>query len=218
MPDNAFIDELDRFREDFLRRLDAIRGDDGVPTQDEVNRRLRLALRQELEAAQIAALWIPSSKALDVKLSWIKLCGDEGKHYRLIETRMQQLGIEPMTDDPLAGGTSKLYDYLATLHDEVERIAAAQYTREAIGHLRNEQFIDFCERAGDKSTAGLYRKQIQPDEWAHVQSGRSLLLKYAADETSRQAARRVAQKTLEIAEGAVQMLVTQQGMSCSPGC
>jgi hypothetical protein len=61
----------------------------------------------------------------------------------------------------------------------VERVAAGQFTREAIAVVKNRQFIEFCERAGDKATATLYRDIIEPDERYHHELGRSLLLRFA---------------------------------------
>ena len=49
----------------------------------------------------------------------------------------------------------------------VERVAAGQFTREAIAVVKNRQFIEFCERVGDRETAALYRDTIEPDERYH---------------------------------------------------
>jgi len=89
---------------------------------------------------------------------------DEAKHYELIATRLAQLGFDADTFDPLAGGFGPLTAYLETLTTSVERVAAGQFTREAIAIVKNRQFIEFCERAGDATTATLYRDIIQPDE------------------------------------------------------
>lgn len=184
----------------------------------EMVRRLRLALRQELEASEIAALWMPSTQALDVKLALARMCGDEAKHYELIAKRLHALGDDVSSVDPFAAGRSGFYDFLAALTDDVERVAAACFTREAIGHVRNEQFIEYCEKAGDEETARMYREQIQPDEWNHTMHGRALLEKYATTPQTQEKARAAARRTLQLAEGAVDAIVHKQKMSCAPGC
>ena len=53
---------------------------------------LKLALTSELEASEIAALWMPTTPELDAKLALAHQCGDEMKHYHLIERRLRELG------------------------------------------------------------------------------------------------------------------------------
>ncbi len=60
------------------------------------------------------------------------------------------------------------------LRTTVERVAAGQFTREAIAIVKNRQFIEFCEAAGDRETAALYRDVIEPDERHHHELGRTL--------------------------------------------
>ncbi|HEY3998899.1 MAG TPA: ferritin-like domain-containing protein [Candidatus Xenobia bacterium] len=217
MEAKPFVEQLHNTLMEALRRLDEIRGEEGPATGAEVIRRLKLALRQELEAAEIAAVWLPSSEAVEVKLSLARLCGDEGRHYRLIARRLGELGEDVSDYNPLAQGRSKLYDFFAGLADPVERIAAAQFTREAIGHLRNEQFIAFCQQAGDAETARLYREEIQPDEAFHAQNGRALLEKYAVGAEVQGRARAAAERTLAMAEGVLQTMAAQH-MGRAPGC
>lgn len=219
METTTFIEELERENAAHLAKIDAVRDETTLRLEPaEMIRRLRLALRQELEASEIAALWMPSSRHLDIKLSLARMCGDEARHYTLISKRLRALGEDVSAFDPFADGRSKFYDFLASLTDDVERVAAACFTREAIGHMRNEQFIEYCERAGDKETARMYRDEIQPDEWAHVLNGRALLKKYATSEDMQARARDAARRTLALAEGAVDAIVHKQKMSCAPGC
>lgn len=201
-----------------LKRLDALQDPEGqVRTQAEVVRRLKVALRQELEAAELAASWIPSTPEVDVKLAQARLCGDEARHYRLIAARLKALGEDVSRYDPFEQGRTGLYQFLVGLTDTAERVAAANFTREAIGHLRNEQFIAFCESVGDHDTARMYREEIQPDEWFHFENGRELLEKYAIGEERQAKVRAVSEKTLQMAENLMAKLVEQK-MSCSPGC
>src|SRR5262249_5133208 len=136
---------------------------------------LQLALKNELEATDIAALWMTDTPEIDVRLALARQVGDEAKHYRLIEERLRSLGVDTDTINPLANGYSPLFDYLKTLRTTVERIAAGQFTRESIAVTRNQLFADFCESLGDRETALLYRDIIQPDEEHHHNLGRKLL-------------------------------------------
>jgi len=85
-----------------------------------------------------------------VKLALARQVGDEAKHYRLIADRLKALGFAPMTFNPLAKGYGPLFTYLDSLTSTVERVAAGQFTREAIAVVKNRQFIAFCESAGTR--------------------------------------------------------------------
>ena len=56
---------------------------------------LKAALRNEMEAIEIAALWIPDTAEPDIKLALARQTGDEAKHYRLIKERLANLGEDP---------------------------------------------------------------------------------------------------------------------------
>ena len=89
----------------------------------------------------------------------------------MIAERLRELGVDLDGFDPLAKGYGPLFAYLDTLTSTVERVAAGQFTREAIAVVKNRQFIEFCDRAGDRVTATLYRDVIEPDERFHHQLG-----------------------------------------------
>src|SRR5687768_10465441 len=105
---------------------------------------LKVALRNEIEATEIAARWLVATDDVGVKLALARQVGDEAKHYRLIADRLGKLGVDANAIDPLAGGFGPLFKYLDTLTSTVERVAAGQFTREAIAVVKNRQFIDFC--------------------------------------------------------------------------
>ncbi|MGH7949858.1 MAG: hypothetical protein ACREQF_11570 [Candidatus Binataceae bacterium] len=65
---------------------------------------LRIALKNEIEASEIAALWMPLAADAQLKLALARQSGDEAKHYRLIEGRLQELGDGLEGFDPLGGG------------------------------------------------------------------------------------------------------------------
>src|SRR5439155_20991655 len=119
---------------------------------------------------------------VEVKLALARQAGDEAKHYRLIEKRLAELGVDTKTHDPLAHGKSPLLVWLLGLEGTVARVAAGQFTREALALVRNAEFIRFCRAKGDEETARLYEEIIQPDEQHHHELGRRLLLDLATSE------------------------------------
>jgi len=179
---------------------------------------LKVALKNEIEATEIAARWLVAESDVDVKLAFARQVGDEAKHYRLIAERLRDLGFDPGGVDPLAKGFGPLFNYLDSLTTTVERVAAGQFTREAIAVVKNRQFIEFCERAGDATTAALYRDIIEPDERYHHDLGRRLLLRLATTPEARDAARRVARRTLELAEELQVKALAMAGIHHAPGC
>jgi len=179
---------------------------------------LKVALKNEIEATEIAARWLVAESDVDVKLAFARQVGDEAKHYRLIAERLRDLGFDPGGVDPLAKGFGPLFNYLDSLTTTVERVAAGQFTREAIAVVKNRQFIEFCERAGDATTAALYRDIIEPDERYHHDLGRRLLLRLATTGEARDAARRVARRTLELAEELQVKALATAGIHHAPGC
>jgi len=84
--------------------------------------------------------------------------------------------------------------------------------------VKNRQFIEFCERVGDKETAALYRDVIEPDERHHHELGRRLLLRLAATDVAQTAARDAARRTLELAEELQAKALATAGVHHAPGC
>jgi hypothetical protein len=144
--------------------------------------------------------------------------GDEAKHYRMIADRLRQLGIDAGTVDPLASGGGPLFRYLDSLTTTVERVAAGQFTREAIAVVKNRQFIEFCDRVGDRETASLYRDTIEPDERYHHELGRRLLLRFAGTAEAQAVASAAARRTLALAEELQQKALATAGIHHAPGC
>jgi uncharacterized ferritin-like protein (DUF455 family) len=179
---------------------------------------LKVALKNEIEATEIAARWLVSSDDVQVKLALARQVGDEARHYRLISDRLRQLGIDVSALDPLAAGYGPLFGYLDTLTSTVERVAAGQFTREAIAVVKNRQFIEFCQRVGDRETAALYRDTIEPDERYHHELGRRLLLRLATTPAAQAAARAAARRTLELADELQRKALATAGNHHAPGC
>ena len=216
--------------EEFVRRLDAenrtllgrLAPDDTLKPEVEgeltVLNLLKVALKNEIEATEIAARWLVTTDDVEVKLALARQVGDEAKHYRMIADRLSALGFAATTFDPLVKGYGPLFQYLDTLTTTVERVAAGQFTREAIAVVKNRQFIEFCEAAGDRETATLYRDVIEPDERHHHELGRKLLLRLAATPETQAAAGRAARRTLELAEELGRKALATAGIHHAPGC
>jgi rubrerythrin len=181
-----------------------------------VGKLLLLALKNEIEATECAAGWIATTAEIDVKLALARQAGDEAKHFRLIEKRLGELGVDASRFDPKP--RSPMLVYLESLTTTVERVAAGQFTREALAVVRNDEFIRFCSSRGDDATAALYRDVIQPDERHHHELGRTLLGRLATSEASQDAARRAAQRTLDLAEELQEIARMKLGVSRAPGC
>jgi hypothetical protein len=179
---------------------------------------LAAALKKELEASEVAALWMTREADLEVKLALARQCGDEAKHYRLIQARLHELGADPATLAPRPGTPTPMFRYLSELGSTVERVAAGQFTREALAQVHNRVFIDYCEAKGDGATARLYRDVIQPDEAHHHAAGRMLLARLAITEDAQARARAAAERTLSIAEEIQEMARLKMGIARAPGC
>ena len=179
---------------------------------------LKVALRNEIEATEIAARWLVTTDDVDVKLALARQVGDEAKHYRMIADRLRGLGFDARSFDPLAKGYGPLFQYLDTLKSTVERVAAGQFTREAIAVVKNRQFIEFCEHAGDRETAAMYRDVIEPDERYHHELGRTLLLRLATTQEAQAAATAAARRTLELADELQKKALATAGIHHAPGC
>ena len=161
---------------------------------------LRLALKSELEASELAGFWMPTTPEVDAKMCLAQQCGDEMKHYGMISQRLTELGEDLTHFDALADGHSPLYQYLRGLRTTVERIAAGPFTSEAIATVRNAQFVNFCRSVGDQGTARLYDEVIQPEEQHHHEFGRRVLEKYATTPELQELAAAAVRNTLAIAD------------------
>jgi len=218
MTPSDFVAELDAENTRALARiLEKSAGSE--PASDlRVDKLLLLALKNELEATECAAAWIASTPEVKVKLALARQAGDEAKHYRLIQKRLAELGVETDRLDPLAPGRSPLLSYLLSLEGTVARVAAGQFTREALALVRNEAFAKFCRERGDEPTAKLYEDVIQPDERHHHELGRALLVELAVTDGAQADARRASQRVLEMAEELQEIARLKMGVTHAPGC
>ena len=215
----AFVDEMQQYVADKLASLDLLKDEESGPAdRQEVIRRLKVALKNELEAAELAAVWIPSTPEIDVKLALARQAGDEARHYHLIEKHLEAMGVSLAGFEPAAEGYGPMYNLLRGFDSTVERLAGAHFTREALALKKNDQFIEFCERAGDQETADLYRKHIQPDEGWHVDIGHRFLQRYASSEEDQGKARRAVEAVLDLAVKVQRKQFQELKLSHAPGC
>ena len=219
MTAEELVEELDARNQAALERLapDATLAPE-VSGSLTVPNLLKVALKNEIEATEIAARWLVTTDDVDVKLALARQVGDEAKHYRMIAERLRALGFDAKSFDPLAKGYGPLFQYLDTLTSTVERVAAGQFTREAIAVVKNRQFIEFCDHAGDRETAAMYRDVIEPDERYHHELGRTLLLRLATTPDAQAAASRAARRTLELADELQKKALATAGIHHAPGC
>src|SRR5215472_51900 len=103
----TFVQDLEHYVTERLSNLDLLKEPAlGAVERPEIVRRLKMALKNELEASEIAAVWMPSTPEIEVKLALARQAGDEAKHYRLIQKRLGELGVDTKGHDPLAAGRS----------------------------------------------------------------------------------------------------------------
>jgi rubrerythrin len=219
MTPEAFVAELDAQNQNALARI-AAAACAGEPSPDlTVSKLLLLALKNELEATECAAAWIATTPEIPVKLALARQAGDEAKHYRLIQKRLAALGVETERHDPFAGaGRSPLLAFLLGLESTAGRVAAGQFTREALALVRNAEFIRFARAEGDEETAKLYEEIIQPDETHHHELGRRLLVEIATTAEAQNAAREASARVLATAEELQEIARLKMGVSRAPGC
>jgi bacterioferritin (cytochrome b1) len=218
MTPNDFLTRLDATVTDRLARIGKAIGAGEPRTGIGIPELLSTALKKELEAAEEAALWMTTETDVDVKLALARQCGDEAKHYRLIADRLRELGVDPAAVAAKSGAPTPMFGYLKSLATTVERVAAGQFTREALAKVHNQAFIDYCESHGDAETARLYRDIIQPDEGHHHEMGRRLLAKLAVTDETQALALAASERTLEIAEELQELVRLKQGICRAPGC
>jgi uncharacterized ferritin-like protein (DUF455 family) len=215
----AFVDELQAYVSENLAALDLLKENEPeLKGRAEIVRRLKIALKNEMEASELAALWVSSTPEVDVKLAFARQAGDEAKHYRLIEKHLAKLAFDASGFNPVQEGYGPMFQLMTQFHSTVERVAAAQFTRESLALKKNEQFIEFCERAGDHDTASFYREQIQPDEQWHVDLGRRVLERYATTPELQSLARQASSAVLDLAVRIQNKQLKELKVSHAPGC
>ncbi len=217
MESSTFVRELEAFKDDRLASIMSA----GRPSRAEAGAGdpldlLRVALVNEISVAELAAVWIPTTAEVDVKIAFARQAGDEAGHFMLVSERLAALGFDASSFIPPPDNA--LFTYMKSLTSTVERIAAGLVTLESIAYGVNENFMALCASRGDDETVRIYREYIQPDERAHQQLGQALLEKYAVTEELQALARATVARVIEIATAARAQAATKLGTACFPGC
>jgi uncharacterized ferritin-like protein (DUF455 family) len=185
-------------------------------TTTDAKQLLQIALSNEVNVAELAALWVPTTPELDVKLAFARQSGDEANHFNLVAERLTTLGFDVAGYTPPAANA--LFEYLRGLSTTIERLAAGLYALEAIAYAVNENFMAYCESQGDHETVRIYREYIQPDERGHHELGTRLLAKYAVTTGAQELARATAARVFELAATTRAKAAERLGAACFPGC
>ena len=105
MTAEELVEELDARNQAVLERLapDAtlapeVSGDLNIPNL------LKVALKNEIEATEIAARWLVTTDDVEVKMAFARQAGDEAKHYRMIAERLRELGVDARRLQPACQG------------------------------------------------------------------------------------------------------------------
>lgn len=212
-----FVAKLKTESESILAKIDEPPLSSGVPKSELVGVLIKMALKNEIEATEIAAEWVSTTPELNAKLALARHAGDEARHYQLIEEKARALGVALEGFRPL-DPPSPVLNYLRTLATTPERIAAALVAREAMGGRRNAQFLTFLDHAGLGELAALYRDVINPDEERHHLSGCALLTELATTPETQRAARRAALGLLETGDRVRTNALRSTGAPVVPGC
>lgn len=194
-----FVDDLDR---ELLRSL-ARFGEQAraaLPPSAPITDLLSAALRDEIEAAEVAAFWMTDEPDLELKVGLALQVGDEAGHFQLMAGRIRELGGEPAAD-PRTRMHGPAFRYLRGLQTPAERLAAG-IAREGVARLRNALLAEVSEAQGDIDTARICREVIGPDEARHLDFGRRMLPRYALTVEDQDAARRALARTIQLAEEA----------------
>ena len=96
MTAEEFVARLDADNQRLLRQLapdETLRPE--VEGDLNVLNLLKVALKNEIEATEIAARWLVTTDDIPVKLAFARQVGDEAKHYRMIAERLRALGFDP---------------------------------------------------------------------------------------------------------------------------
>lgn len=218
MDGKTFVEQLKAENDWLLTKLDAApEVTPGRGGMAPVVALLKMALKNEIEAAVIAAEWAATTPELEAKLALVRHAGDEARHYQLLAEKLAHLGISLEGFDPL-NPPSPVFGFLRTLETTVERVAAALVAREAMGARRNAQFLKFLDAVGQRALAELYREVINPDEERHHQAGCAVLAQLAVTPEAQESARRAARRLLEIGDQVRTAAMQKTGAPVIPGC
>ena len=171
---------------------------------------LRLAMKDAIEAAEVASLWFADCEDLDMKIGFAEQCGSAAVHFRRLAARIASLGAEPF--DPRSGGYSRFFGFLRSLQTPEERAAAGLVTLRTFNMGRLSVFADLCQERGDSETAAIFRDELAADERRVFDIGWRILIANGATEESQARGRRAAFRIVELAAEAADPLQLRKAL------
>jgi tRNA isopentenyl-2-thiomethyl-A-37 hydroxylase MiaE len=159
--------------------------------REQIRYRMRQGVYNELRSVELVAAWIPYVPEREVRELLPGQLDDEQRHYRLLRTRLIELGDDPDAYHPLPEWEA-LFDWLVACRTRptLEKLAMFQFAGETQSCEGFETLIALAADV-DAETAELYRTQILPDEYRHAAIGRKALV-LLADTPAAQARARAA--------------------------
>jgi hypothetical protein len=206
----SFVSELDAKNQPSIGRIVTALNEGLAKDGVEVADALRMAMKNAIENAEVAALWLTDCDDLGMKLSLAEQCGDGARQCRRLAARLAALGTVPY--DPRDGGYSKLFAFLRSLTTPEERSSAGYVTGKALSAARLAALAAFCTARGDEETAQLLGTDIVAEERRYYDEGRQMLVAAATAEESQARARRAAYRTLELAGEIVEPLALRRSL------
>jgi len=165
---------------------------------------LRLAMKDAIESAEVAALWFVDCDDLPMKIRFAETCGAAAGHHRQLAARLAALGAEPF--DPRQGGYSRFFGFLRSLQTPEERASAGEVTLRTFQVGRLAMFAELAAAHGDTETAELLGKRITADEQQVMDAGWQALIAHSPTEECQARARRAAFRIVELAAEVVEPL------------
>src|SRR5580704_9596162 len=87
MDGNEFVTKLKAENEAILAKIDEPPISSSMPKGELFATLVKMALKNEIEATEIAAEWVSTTPELNAKLALARHAGDEARHYQLIEEK-----------------------------------------------------------------------------------------------------------------------------------
>jgi hypothetical protein len=171
---------------------------------------LRLTMKDAVESAEVAALWLVDCADLEMKIGFAEQCGAAATHLRLLTARATALGAQLF--DPRFSGYSRFFGFLRSLQTPEERSAASQVTLRTFHMGRLSAFAYVCAQQGDPETARLFAETLMADEQSVFDTGWQTLIAAATTEESQARARRSAFRIVELAGDVVDPLQLRKSL------
>ena len=214
---DAFLSELDAQNAQWLERIGAATARE--PAEDvTVARLLMLALKNELEATECAAAWIATTPR-DRREARARAAG--GRRGEALPAHRgaarRARGGRDRRFDP--GPRSPMLQFLQTLETTVERVAAGQFTREALARRAQRRVRPVLRGARRRANGGPLSRR-HPARRAASPRARAAAARPPRRRPMPTGSEpgRPPQRTLELAEEVQEIARLKLGVSRAPGC